>query len=338
MLTIRPDTSTFLGHRAFHLATSARAERVVALSPDGRGSLVDRGRVSAFAVPEKPNQLALDPPGQLLAVASDRGLVLLDVSTATVVAREAGAFQGCHFSSEGSHLWVTRAPDEQHAVLEVRHARTLRIITQQSIRDPFGGSFLLFPNPAPAAVSVWSAAGQDGQCLFWAALDRGVLSVDRFATVNAISPPDFAPDGTSFVAVVDAAEVRHYSYPQGRLLATIPSPDEDHQDPIGDIVFFVGPERALVDSNEGRMHMLDLRRAVITEEVVVAGHEPRPVPELYPTLATETGLCSDLTFAVSVGGDHFLSIHRRLPAKTDEWQDEVVSWHIGSTDGGSSAA
>jgi hypothetical protein len=139
-------------------------------------------------------------------------------------------------------------------------------------------------------------------------------------------------DGASFVAVVDAAEVRHYSYPGGRLLASIPWPDDDEQDQIGDGVFFIGSERAIVESNQGRMYVLDLRRGAITQEVAVAGHEPRLVPELYPTLSTETGLCTDLSFVISIGGGQFLSVHRRLPSRTNEWHDEVASWHLSTTD------
>jgi hypothetical protein len=238
MLTIPADRSTDLGHRAFHVAASVGGRRVVALARDGHGSLVDQGVRRAFSVPQEPNQVALDSDGHLLAVASDRGLTLLDSSTSSVVARGAGAFQGCHFSTE-EHLWTVRAPEKERATLELRDSRTLRIKAQQPIADPFGDSaFMLFSAPGPIAVSVWAAAGQDGQCLFWASAEAGMLSVRPFADLTEVSPANFASDGTSFVAVADAAEVRHYSFPQGRLLATIPWPEAADADQIGDGVFF----------------------------------------------------------------------------------------------------
>ena len=337
MLTVRPDASTDLGHRAFHLAASSHGECVVALAPDGHGSVVDRGVRRAFSVPEKPNQIALDPLGRLLTVASDRGLLLLDTSNGAVIAREAGAFQGCHFSGTDT-LWAVRAPEKQRAVLELRESRSLRINLQQWVPDPFGhSSFMLFPNPGPLAVSVWVAAGQDGQCLFWASGEAGMVSVRPFADLTGVCPPDFAFDGASMVAVVDAAEVRHYSYPEGRLLATIPWPADDGADQVPDAAFFIGPARAIVESSEGRIHIVDLRRAVVSEELVVAGHSPRPVPELYPTLANETGLGSDLAFVVPLGGGRFLSVHRHLPSATNEWNDSVLSWRVPTAEQSGSA-
>ena len=337
MFTIKPDTSVLLDHRAFHVAASSGGSRVVALTPGGRGSFIDKGRIFAFKVPEKPNQIALDASGQFLAVTSDRGLLLLDTATSAVLAREAGAFQGCLFS--GTHLWVTRASTKQEATLELRDTHTLQVDGQQTIADPFGDSFfMLFSHPGPAAVSVWAAAGQDGRCLFWACAHAGELSVIPFPELAEVSPPDFALTGASFLVIVDKTEVRHYSYPESRLLATITWPDDHEEDEIGDSAFFVGPEHAIVESNEGRMYMLDLRRAALAEEVAVAGHTPRPVADLYPTLASETGLCTDLAFVVNTGGGRFLSVHRRLPSKIDEWHDEVAFWCVGITNEGTGTA
>jgi hypothetical protein len=300
---------------------------VIALTPEGDGSLIDRAGRRGFAVPQKPNQVALDPTGGLLAVATDRGLLVLDTSTAAVVAREPGAFQGCHFSGTNS-VWAVRAPQKQYATLELRDACTLRIVVQESVPDPFGdSSFRLFPNPGPVAVSVWAAAGQDGQGLFWASVETGAISVRPLADVTQVCPPHFATDGASLVAVVDDAEVRQYSYPEGRLLAAIPSPS-DNEAGFGDGVFSIGTEQALVQSNDGRLHVLDLRRAVVSEELSIEGHLPRPVPDLYPTLANDTGLESDLAFVVPVGGGRFLSVHRQLPSAPNEWNDSLLSWRV----------
>jgi hypothetical protein len=334
MLTVPADASTSLGHRAFYVAASVDGQRVVALTSDGHGSFIDQRSVRVLNVREKPNQIALDSAGRVLAVASDRGLFLLDTSTGEVIARDTGVFQGCHFSAADAHLWVARPRDKHHGVVELRDARTLRINAEETLRDPFGDSaFMLFPNPGPLAVSIWAAAGQDGQCLFWAKADGATVSVDPFDELMEVSPPDFASDGGSFIAVVDASVTR-YSYPDGRLLATIPWPHGE-EDPIGDGAFFVTREKAIVTSNEGRMYMLDLKRGVILEEVAVSGHTPRPVRELYPSLAHETGLCTDMAFVVSLAGGRFLSIHQRLPSRSNEWQDEIVAWHLSMAGNGS---
>jgi|GEM_PF-4867819 len=337
MVIISPDKTFSLDHRVFYLATAQR--RFVALTPEGHGSLVTEDLVSPLRLPEKPKQIALNPLGNRLAVASDRSLTIVDPSTGLTLASEPGSFDGCHYSGNGEHVWATRCVADGEASVELRDALTLKVVACISIQDPFDeSSFMLFPNPVATSVTVWAAAGQEGQALFFVNQQATTLSVNTVADLHETTPPDFSPDGSSFLVIGAFGEVRQYSYPQNQLIRTIAWPndeDDEDDDQIGDAVFFAGMRHALVQTSEGQLHILDLASGSYAEEVAILGHEPRPVPELYPTLSSDTGLCSDLSFVTSLGRGGFLSIHRRLPAETYDWRFEILRWHLGRAEAGS---
>jgi len=98
--------------------------------------------------------------------------------------------------------------------------------------------------------------------------------------------------------------------------------------PPAETVCFVGDEYAVVHSGNGRLFLIESRQMQIVEEIIIRGHELRPIRELYPNLQRDLAPCSDLsTFMPPSGG--FLSVHQELPSKSiADWRDQLLTWKI----------
>ena len=317
MLTITPKSSISLDHRPYHTAASSDHSRIVAVDRYGHGSVIDHGSVRSINVPEESTAIALDPDGRVLCVSSESGLLLVDTASGETLTQAEGDFQDCRFSAGGGQLWVTRQLEADAAAIELRDGRTLAVELERTVADPFdGGShFGLFRHPDPLTVAVWVAAGQDGQCLAWAHVRDGQLDVSFSPDLDECSFAEMAPDGRSFLIVV-WNEIRLYSYPQGVLLKSVDWPRLSEDD-WPEWAFFAGPEHAIVQSTENRMRLLDLRGARFMDEVAVAGHAPRPVSELYPGVADESGLYTDLGIHLGSGDGRFVSTCAVYPSNRE---------------------
>jgi len=314
VLTITPRSSFRLDHRPYHTEASPDHSRIVAVDSYGHGSVIDHGIVRRIELPEGSSGIALDPHGSVVCVSSERGLLLVDTSSGETLTQAEGSFQDCRFAAGGGRLWVTRRREADAATIELRDGRTLAVELEQTVADPFdGGShFGFFRHPDPLAVAVWVAAGQDGQCLAWAHVRGEQLEVSFFPDVSECSFADMAPDGRSFVIVV-WNEVRLYSYPQGALLKSAVWPSQGDDD-WPEWAFFAGLGHAIVQSTQNRMRLLDLGKAQFTDEVAVVGYAPRPVSEIYPRLADESGLYTDLGIHLSSGDGRFVSTRALYPS------------------------
>lgn len=327
MIRITPAASIALGHRAFYLAASPSG-RVIACSQEGEATLLDSGlrRDARFQL-AKPSDLDLSPDGELLAVAGSRGLSVCDPRTGAALSTAEGAFQHCLFDATGRLLYVSAAHSADEARIEVRDARSLSLIASEEIADPFGDSaWLLFRHPDGHCVIAWAAAGQDGQALYTLESTSDGLAVSELTDLTETTPPGFDAEGGSFLVIVSPEELRRYRFPSGDLMGSLTWPDD--ADPLGDSAEFADAARALLATNEGRLHLVDLESLRWLDECVIAGHEPRPARELYPILKNETALVSDLSFFRRWRDRTFVSVHRRLPELGHSWNDEVVAWEV----------
>jgi hypothetical protein len=151
------------------------------------------------------------------------------------------------------------------------------------------------------------------------------LRVVPLTDVFDISPPVFSRDGVSVLVIAESDELRRYSFPAGELVSTFKWPARD--DRLDTYAAFAGDDAALVLSNYGRLYLVDLVRAALVTEVVVPGHLPRPMSELYPPL-TDSVLASDAHYLGECGAGMFISTHKDLTADDADWRDSVAIWTL----------
>jgi hypothetical protein len=202
-------------------------------------------------------------------------------------------------------------------------------VAQTELADPFGdSSFTVLTHPDREHVVIWAAAGQDGQCLFWARRDGSEIKVDPFSDLDATTPPSFNRSGDRFLAVCDANELRQYGFPQGPLLGKMRWPFDDMGNQIGDVVLFVDPTRALLPSTADRLYLVDLTKMAIADEISIRGHEPKRTSEVYPSLGDD-GLCSDLANLALLPAGQILSVHKQIPIRSGEERgDSILTWQL----------
>jgi hypothetical protein len=333
MITVTPLSSIPLSHRALHIASATRSGDIVATDRSGKGTLIEAGSgtLTPLQLPVAEG-VAIHPDGTFLALATDGALLLLDSRTGAVRSSAMGKFDGCHFNPGGDLLWASRRPSEDEAVLEIRALENWEIVARVAMDDPFGQSaFVLCPGADPWSVSVWAAAGQDGQLIYWASHQDGTISVAPFDRLRFTTPPSFSSGGGSFIVIAGYGELHHYSHPGGHRHAAMPWPFEDEDDQM-DGAAFAGDRHALLQSREGHLYLVELAQAVVVEQVVIAGHEPRPVSEIYPSQKSEQHLCTDLSYFSSLGAGMFLSVHHRGAPSIFDWTSEILTWRLDPSD------
>ncbi len=332
-MTITPLTDVTLPHRAFHVAV-ADAGHVVAISRKGVGSLIspDQRTVVPFHVPFaqarfEQQHVALSPDGTVVAVGGGNGIILLKTPKLDQLGVLDVSAESSRFSANGL-FWTCERFDAQTIVLEILDPKTWAKVARTQIGDPYGDSHVsLLRHPNKDSVVVWLAAGQDGQCLFWARQNEKTIVAERFSELVDTTWPSFSPSGEEFL-VISNGELQRYRYPRGPQTGRMEWSTGDEDDQIGDFVSYVDADFALVQSNSGRLYVVDVETMTIDEEISIQGHEPRPISEIYPSLKGDRGLYSDCWLFLPLPNDRFLSIHQERSVPPDESNDHLLTWRI----------
>ena len=325
MIVVKPFARVKLRHRAFYMDV-APSGLLVTVSRDGIGSLVEPGQAKPkeFDLSSHPKGIAIAPSGDALAVAKGFALSLISLPDFVEKRSIHGAFESCLFS--GSLLWTAARTGMDTAMVDVRELSDGKVLASVEVEDPFGeSSLMLFRGPNERTVALWVAAGQDGQCIYWAEHAGSTMTATRCQNLEETTPPAFDSDGRRFL-VVSENDLCLHDYPAGARVGKLEWPFDD--DFPGEMLSFVGDDHALMHSGNGRLFLVDLRAMKIAEEIIVEGHGLRSTRELYPNLS-DNGLCSDLSTFVSLPKGGFISVHQDLPMKSvSDWQDELAFWHI----------
>lgn len=350
MILTRPETVTPIGHGGYHLAVAASG-LVIVVARDGRCSVFRPGeppRTPRLPQSWHVESLSISHTGERLSVVADearstprafgllrrptvqRCLFLLRTTDLEVLSRVDGAFCSSGFSRDDRLLWTVVRNGAAEARVEARDGTSIQVIGAATVADPFRDSYFHpVPHPTQAGLlALWAAAGQDGQCAYRASWADGTVRVERLAEMAECTLPAFSPSGDRLVMLCDDAELRHYTFADGRLLGRMPWPFQEEDSEAGDQALFAGDRRALLSTNEHRLHLVDLERMQRIDEVAVAGHEPRPAREIYGL--DDDDLCTDLAEVASLGADAFLSRHLDLPTDRpiEECTEHVVSWRL----------
>jgi len=183
--------------------------------------------------------------------------------------------------------------------VQIRETQGWSVVSSVLVEDPFGGAeALLDVTPAADTLSLWVAAGQDGQCVYWVKHNGGQLDCRRADDLEYTTPPTFGPNGKELLVVDEEDSLRKFSYPTLRAGRRCASPFGE--DPFAMSVNYLNATRAIVGSADGRIALVDTARMKCVGEIIIEGHEPRPTSEYYPGL-TDQELCTDLFMFRAVG-------------------------------------
>jgi len=258
-----------LSHEA-RITACATSGAVIALSPEGAGSLIsaDFQTVKDFTLSAHPQAAALSPAGSELAIVASDGIKFFSTATFEMFHRLNNAFMSCLYGRENL-FWTCVRLTPQTVVLKAWEPGSWTQIAQAKVADPYGNSeFSLFPGRDENSVVLWAAAGQDGQCLFWATLNGSAIKVTRFKALDETCPPSFSPNGEEFLVTSEGA-LHCYAYPQGPLKGSLTEVGDDEDDPIGYSVSYIDATQAVLTTMEGRLFLVDATRMTVIEEIAL---------------------------------------------------------------------
>jgi hypothetical protein len=240
-------------------------------------------------------------------------------------------YSDAQFDSNGTYLLCAAKRDAHHIEVQLREAEGCSVVNRVLVADSFGGSNASFhPTALPDTWTLWVAAGQEGQCVYWLKCEGGSLRVRLEPCLENTIPPAFSPGGDEYLTIETGGPLHRYRYPQTQLLGTCDSlyGEED----LFDSVCYLDNARALARSVNGRIALIDTPTMRVVKDVIVEGHLPRPVEECYPKLAGDKQLCTDISYFVRIANHLIIIYPLRRPTnrgrdgtvKFEEWRDALL--------------
>ncbi|MCC3407442.1 MAG: hypothetical protein JGK17_17980 [Microcoleus sp. PH2017_10_PVI_O_A] len=314
-----------------HLARSSNCEWIFSLHEDQKVTLLDRNFSPKYEyqLPDKISCLAIGPKGDRLAaiMANGNHLAILTAENQLVYEHQLpnppvkywldnnNGFQDCWFDADGVRFWCMKLIEGEEVEIQIRDTNSWQIQRQLLLQDPFGwSSFSFHPHPENQILALWAAAGQDGQQVYWLYDDGIKIHAVEVACLADTSPPEFHPAGSEFLVLDDTErELSRFSFPDCNLIGKCQWPWPDLDDGFDYSMCYLSDDRILISSNQGRMYLIDLDRMLISQEVILIGHEPRPCLEFYPNLqGLEKEICGDLHYFYRFDSDSILSVHSQV--------------------------
>jgi hypothetical protein len=340
MLLLKPDGRIDLEHRAYFLRGVSQQYVIVAASEDGQLSVVrqESHKPDSHRLPSKVRAVSPHPSGRRLAwVNGDSGLLtvhtfdgkrLLEITAPPV--REGTptwikqGFEDCHFDESGEFLWLAAPRNIEECEIQLIETEDWSLVDKATFKDPFGGSSYSFHHTGrPGLVSLWLAAGQDGQQVYWLNRNRKGFCCTLEPCLKNTMPPVFSPSGEHVLVVNERNAICKYDYPNMHQIG-LPLELGDEDNPFAESLVYLNEQQALASSREGRIFVVDTVRLKIEEEVAVEGHEPRPIGEYYPTLANERGLGTDISYFAKLGSMIFFVYRRDRGSDLAGWKDTLL--------------
>jgi hypothetical protein len=294
------------------------------------------GRTHPVSGPQKILDVFPHPSQPLLAVVHDGRLSIANAGGSKFQHSQAlqlptknsrrpqPKFDTCYFDPSGGFLWSVARLSDDSVEIELRETGSWTIVASATANDPFGDSRCsLHVTSDPDVAALWLAAGQDGQQVIWVTRLGDSLNLEPEAYLENTSPPVFSPNGDEFLVVDGLWSICKFPFPAQRILGKCRS-KWGQADYFGDSLSYLDDDNAVVQSHNGRLFRLDVRAMKIKEEIVIAGHEPLPVEEYYPTLAGDKTLCTDISYMDRFGTAVVLGIHREGGPDPRRWKDSLL--------------
>lgn len=217
----------------------------------------------------------------------------------SIVQKLDGRYIGGVFDANGNFWCAERIDNEEIrvTVFSDKLAQTASL----SIEDELFKSDVIFSDIQKlGGVFMEMLAGQDGSITVLLKLNKGNIEQER-PFEDDIFSVKFNHDRSFYLAIGENG-FKYYSYPQHTLwrecdLSKI-TPDDYH---VGHSVIHIAGDIFIV-SHSDRYWLYEGKEAKIIDELVIEGHEARPACEIYPNLADDATLVTDIT-AMNLHGE-----------------------------------
>jgi hypothetical protein len=349
MMVLKPDGRIDLEHRSYFLGGVPGRSLVVVASAEGLLSILspDLKEAHSYRYPSKIMAVSPHPSDRRLAVIGGEGqngslfvqsldgelfveIVPPRVNEDTPSWINSG-IEDCHFDDSGAFLWLAAPLNTWEGEILLLETATWSLVARAVVEDPVGSSSWSFHETGrPGLVTLWLAAGQDGQRVYWLRRDGAGFSCTLEPRLVNTIPPIFSPDGEHFLVLDEEKGLCKYDSNRGEQISS-PMNLEDEDDPFAESLAYLNARQVLASTNEGRIFLVDTDRMEIEDEVALEGHEPRPIGEYYPTLANDPGLCTDITGFAKLGRMIFFIYRRDRGTSTPGWKDTLL-WMSASDD------
>jgi hypothetical protein len=343
MKPLKPSGRIDLEHRTDHLRGSTEKSVIIAASEDGSVSLVDLGK-NIIQV-QRPSAIvrAISPhPSEPLFALVDRvsGSLVIQSFDGNRVAQveppriKKGAsksitpsFVDCLFDESGDVLWAVAVSSDEECELSLVETKGWSVVQSADVQDRFGQSSFSFHSTGKAGlVSLWIAAGQDGQEVYSLEQKGFSFTFNRMDKLTNCIPPVFSQDGSELLVVTEDFSICRYAFPSMKQLGS-PCLSGDEDNPFAESLCYLDKQHALVGTGEQRIFLVDTATMRIEDEIAIEGHEPRSIWEYYPTLAMEGGLGTDVTWFTRLGDVIVFVFRRDRGTGLKGWKDSLL-WYL----------
>ncbi|HEY8562416.1 MAG TPA: hypothetical protein VIL74_18710 [Pyrinomonadaceae bacterium] len=237
-------------------------------------------------------------------------------------------FLACYFDEFEKYFWCAVLTSDLMVEIQLRDVDGRRILDKVQLEDPLGDSHFSFHSTnKPDFVSLWIAAGQDGQEICWLEIidNRLICKID--SNFSETTPPAFSPDGAKFLVLENYDAIGCYRYPTLKLGSCEWHLDDD--DGFAEHIAFTSADYAIVKSNEGRIFLIEVNEMKIVDELIIEDHAPLPEPHYYPNLKGDN-LCTNLSRFYKINNNIVFVFNRDTDLKVDDWKDSLIVIPISS--------
>ena len=300
-----------------HFVMGLRPDRFRVLNPD----FTTRNEFKAPAT----GSWQISPDGRLLAIVNGPNLSVVSLDGQLLYHEQsapsrASPLDDLKFTADQRFLWTVRHYPDYQIEVQVRETATWQVLRSALFPEPAPpASVSLHPHPEGKVMAIWAASGQDGQWVYWAYDDGRTIQIYEVPGLEFTTPPEFHPSGGEFILTHHYDYLERYRFPECELLGSFEWDDEDDDCQMGCNPSYLSDRRALINTNEDRLFLVDLESMCLLDELIFKGHEPRPCGEVYPisTNSRPQTLLTDLVGFRIVGRNRLLTEHRKLPDEND---------------------
>ncbi len=329
-MLITPLAQLQLSHQVNLLEVTPDGKRIVVASSQDEILVLDENFRTLFEynIGYSIDNLTVSPNGQILVCTNKNGQFLVIQIDGKVLLDEINI--GCHemhcnaclFSNDGSQLWNVVQIENNQVQIQYRETERWQVLKSAVLLN--GNSynyFSLSPHPENKLLAAWEAAGQDGCWMYWIWKDDVEIRVLEIPELENKIPPEFHPAGGEFLIIDDLARLCRYRFPDCHLIgtATLELEEEDY---FGYYMCYLSDERAIVKSENFRLCIVDLDSMRVIDEVILQGHEPRPLNEIFAEITGDRSIYGNVSYFKRAGKNRIVSLHRR----DEGTQDTLLLW------------
>jgi hypothetical protein len=329
-MNLEPIAITDLDHRAYYLRGSQNNPSYMAASQDGYVAVLDETFkvVNHLRFESEIKDISLDSSQRRISVVDSKsGNLFVGDLDGKVIFKDQKyqRFEACFFQAKAGLMWGIQRISGEEVECYVFDTLNWNVIANLSINDDFiDSSFSFHEVPDNHGVSLWMAAGQDGQKIFWLKLNQGKIECQEESLLEDTIPPAFNDAGNEFL-VSDDQKLYRYSYPSVQLLDSYSYPDDTY---IGYSLCYIGKDQALISMGDGRIFKINTEKMMMVEEVIVKGHEPKAAEYYYPSLKGDPEICTDISGFYRYGNKIIAVYRRDYNPSLKIWKDSLLFFDI----------